>query len=72
MLQDIDFLVAMVIAKKLNAYPRLVKALRLLQQRIDDCQLGPVNSGREEADAIAAEAEAARDLLREQIIQLSE
>lgn len=53
------------IAHAANAYPKLIEALRALQQRMDGCQLGPVNGGRDEADAIAAEAEESRALLRE-------
>ena len=45
-------------------HAELVAALRTLQQRIDDCHLGPVNNGRDVADAIGAEVETSRALLR--------
>jgi hypothetical protein len=49
--------------ERCDAYPQLVAALRTLQARIDACELGPVNAGRELADAIADECVAAWDLL---------
>ena len=53
------------IAHAANSYPLLVEALRVLQARIDACELGPVNTGREQADKIAEECAATRALLRE-------
>jgi hypothetical protein len=51
-------------ARRCNAYPKLVEALRTLQARLDACEIGPVNGGREIADTLALESAAARALLR--------
>lgn len=52
------------VARRANSYPKLMEALRTLMARMDGCELGPVNGGREIADQIAEEAQASRALLR--------